>query len=449
MAVTLTTKLKLSLTQEQQESIRSLSLRYRDALNYVSQTAFAHNKTSSVKKLHNLTYYDVRAKFSLPSQLACQAVREVAAKYKGLWTKVKKNAEHRKLGITKKRFKGLDQAPHFSSRTYTLTYGRDYTLQAKSQATSLMAQDGRIKTSFTGYTKHLNWLQTGKLGEAKVWYDRSKKNYYLLVSVTLPTADLKPTDIKEIRGIDLNQRNISVSTTHQNKTRFQSGDSVVAQKLISLRKLRKKLQRKGTQGAHRKLVRLSLRERRLTTDVLHRATKELAQPGVLNGLEALTNVTERTGKKRKKGKKASKKQRAANRRHFSWPHAQYQSQLEYKSRLAGGLTVRVDADYTSQMCPACGHTSKQNRPNKGLLFVCQKCGHTLHADLIAGRNIALRTEVVWQDWATSGCLSISPPLLGDNVADAEAKAARLQRYAELRWSPAASPDYNALAFSRG
>ncbi|MEQ9671630.1 MAG: zinc ribbon domain-containing protein [Coleofasciculus sp. G2-EDA-02] len=31
-------------------------------------------------------------------------------------------------------------------------------------------------------------------------------------------------------------------------------------------------------------------------------------------------------------------------------------------------------------CPCCGHTSKENRPNKGLTFVCQQCSYTLHAD---------------------------------------------------------------------
>ncbi|MEQ8753929.1 MAG: zinc ribbon domain-containing protein [Coleofasciculus sp. G1-WW12-02] len=48
--------------------------------------------------------------------------------------------------------------------------------------------------------------------------------------------------------------------------------------------------------------------------------------------------------------------------------------------LSGSLAVKVDAHYTSVACPCCGHTSKENRPNKGLTFVCQQCGYTLHAD---------------------------------------------------------------------
>jgi putative transposase len=107
----------------------------------------------------------------------------------------------------------------------------------------------------------------------------------------------------------------------------------------------------------------------------------------------LTGIRDRT--KRKHGKKASQKQRRANRH---------------------------------------GYTSKANRPHKGLLFVCQCCHYILHADLVGARNISLRTLAIRQDWMATGQLSGAP-----DVTDDEAKAARLRRYAGLRWSPATSP----------
>jgi transposase len=69
-----------------------------------------------------------------------------------------------------------------------------------------------------------------------------------------------------------------------------------------------------------------------------------------------------------------------------------------KAALCGGLSIKVDADYTSKACPVCGHTADENRPRKGLLFVCQnpKCGYTLHADLIGARNVTMRTLLVRQ-----------------------------------------------------
>jgi putative transposase len=94
----------------------------------------------------------------------------------------------------------------------------------------------------------------------------------------------------------------------------------------------------------------------------------------------------------------------------------------------------VDADYTSQACPRCGFTSRANRPQHGLLFVCVRCHYRLHADLVGARNVALRTLVIRHDWMVTGQLSDAP-----DVTDREAKAARLARYAELRWSLATSP----------
>ncbi len=104
--------------------------------------------------------------------------------------------------------------------------------------------------------------------------------------------------------------------------------------------------------------------------------------------------------------------------------------LPIKLFLTESLTIKVDADYTSKACPTCGHTDAKNRPNKGLLFVCQKCHYTLHSDLIGARNIAMRTLLIRHDWVRTGVLSVRP-----DVSDCEAKAERLKRYFELRWSP--------------
>ena len=94
----------------------------------------------------------------------------------------------------------------------------------------------------------------------------------------------------------------------------------------------------------------------------------------------------------------------------------------------GSLAIKVDAHYTSKS----GYTTDKNRPKHGLLFTCQnpQCGYTLHADLVGARNIAMRTLLIRQDWVRTGVLSVRP-----DASDIETKAARLARYAELRWSP--------------
>ncbi|MFL5655044.1 MAG: RNA-guided endonuclease InsQ/TnpB family protein, partial [Ktedonobacteraceae bacterium] len=205
-------------------------------------------------------------------------------------------------------------------------------------------------------------------------------------------------------------------------------------------RLRKRLQHKGTRSATRRLVQISRRERRLKQDANHVVSKRIVEqhPHSLIGLENLTDIRERT--RRKHGKKASKKQRQANARQSRWSYAELHAYIAYKALLHESMAIKVDAHYTSQSCPMCGHTCKGNRPNKGLLFVCQNCHYTLHADLVGARNITMRTLLLRQDWRGTGHLSVAP-----DVSSEEAKAARLARYAELRWSPDTSP----LSFDMG
>src|SRR5215467_14442966 len=84
----ITAKLKLLTTPEQFHALRQTQLAYRDALNAVSHYAFEQGKTSNVTRLHKGMYAELRARYHLPSQLACSVERQVAATYQGLWTKL-------------------------------------------------------------------------------------------------------------------------------------------------------------------------------------------------------------------------------------------------------------------------------------------------------------------------------------------------------------------------
>lgn len=70
------------------------------------------------------------------------------------------------------------------------------------------------------------------------------------------------------------------------------------------------------------------------------------------------------------------------------------------SRRAGRLTDRVgprwrsisitwtevNPTYSSQTCSSCGYVAKANRKSQAR-FVCGSCGHTIHADVNAARNL--------------------------------------------------------------
>ncbi|HEY1390627.1 MAG TPA: transposase, partial [Ktedonobacterales bacterium] len=81
MICTITAKLKLHATPEQFRALRQTQLAYRDALNYVSRYAFEHGKMSNQISLQAATYLDIRAKFGLPAQMACNVPRQVGATY--------------------------------------------------------------------------------------------------------------------------------------------------------------------------------------------------------------------------------------------------------------------------------------------------------------------------------------------------------------------------------
>jgi putative transposase len=341
---------------------------------------------------------------------------------------VKQNAAARKAGLTKKRYKGLDKPPKYVSPTLTYNYQRDSSFKTE-QRVSVLALDGRVVVSYTGYSKHVALIGQGaSLGAAKLWYDKPRKQFYLLVSLQVEIAEPAPQTQTGIAGVDVGVRYLAVSSTTRGEQSFHSGKKIVP-KANHYARLRKRLQKKGTRSATRRLVAISGRERRLKQDANHVVSKRIVtrHPHSLIGLENLTGIRERLI--RKKGKKATKKQRKANARHSKWSFAQLQAMIAYKALLHGSMTVKVDAHYTSKSCPICGHTCEENRPRKELLFVCQNCHYTLHADLVGARNITMRTLLIRQDWVSTGCLSVSP-----DVSSYEAKAARLQRYAELRWS---------------
>src|ERR1700694_1634273 len=227
MKVMLTAKLKLFPTPEQFMQLRRTQLAYRDALNYVSRYSFAHGKKSNQPWLQRETYDEIRLRFHLPSQMACNVPRQVGATYKGLWTKVKQNAQARKAGRTKKRYKGLDEAPKYVSPTLTYNYKYDYSFK-EHQHVSVLTLEGRVIVSYTGYDKHVALIQHGAtIGAAKLWYDKPKKQFYLSVSLEVEIADPTSDTYKHVVGVDVGIRYLAVTSDTKGECTFHSGKSIV------------------------------------------------------------------------------------------------------------------------------------------------------------------------------------------------------------------------------
>jgi hypothetical protein len=131
----LSAKLKLHTSPAQFQALRRTSLAYRDGLNALSHYAYAHGKTSSNQALHRGMYAQLRATYHLPSQLACSVERQVAATYKGVWTKVNqhkkrlqqkgtRNATRRLRRIAQRERRLKQQANHVVSKHIVTTHPR-------------------------------------------------------------------------------------------------------------------------------------------------------------------------------------------------------------------------------------------------------------------------------------------------------------------------------------
>ncbi|MFD8381683.1 IS200/IS605 family accessory protein TnpB-related protein [Streptomyces sp. NPDC059679] len=119
-------------------------------------------------------------------------------------------------------------------------------------------------------------------------------------------------------------------------------------------------------SARRRLARRRRKEQRHATHVNHRISKEIVSVAQRTGrgiaVEALGGIRERVRLRRDQRGTLS-----------SWPFRQLGAHLAYKARRAGVPFLEVDAAYTSQRCPRCGHTERANRPDRDH-FHCRRRG---------------------------------------------------------------------------
>lgn len=131
----------------------------------------------------------------------------------------------------------------------------------------------------------------------------------------------------------------------------------------------------GSRSAKRRLVAQRGREARFNRNELTRIVNTITSDESIGTivLEDLTGLHQ---------KKTSK---SFNRLKHTWSPALFRMLMQNKCEMLGIQVVLVDPAYTSQTCNQCGHVEKKNRDKSR--FVCQKCGHTAHADVNAAQNI--------------------------------------------------------------
>lgn len=354
-----TRTIKLKITSEN-PVFSDVADNYIKAANWLSGIVFNRNETTTAPKLQKEFYGTVRQNFQLPSQVTSSLFRHVIGTYRSM----KSNHEW-ELAVYKRK-------------TIPVVWRRDFNI-SKTKGLTIW---GKTIIYVTRPLPQGNW------GDSKL--KLIGKNWYLCLTIEIDIPEVKTTGT--IVGIDSGQTNILTALdTKSNKTLYADGGELKHCRL-RIQQTRAKVARVGTRSAYRLLKRLSGREKAVTQEICHIASKQVVAFAKKVGarsvvMEDLTGIR-KSSRKPKKGEKAKlhKKQRARNNR---WPFKMTQFFVQYKAAAVGIGTDFVSPAFTSQACPCCGHTEKANR--NGLVFRCIKCGFKDNADRVGARNIAFRS----------------------------------------------------------
>ena len=227
-------------------------------------------------------------------------------------------------------------------------------------------------------------LPEGKWSDSKLKF--SKGQWWLCLTIEIEQAEPKTTG--GIIGVDRGQKNILVVVDPKtNKTLYVRGGELNHRRLC-IRQTRAKVASVGTRSAHRLLKRLSGREKAVTQNILHIASKQLVAFAESVGAKTIVfeNLIGLKQNSTKHNKKQHHKQRVRNNR---WPYALLEFFVNYKAEFVGIGIDHVSARNTSRGCPKCGHVDKSNR--NGLVFRCVVCGFADNADRVGGLNVSLRS----------------------------------------------------------
>ena len=356
--ITITAKVQIVATDTDKVLLNKTMSVYCDACNYVSDYVF---RTHDLKQfsLNKILYSTLREKFSLKSQMAQSVFKTVIARYKSI-------LENQNEWIK----------PSFKKPQYDLVWNRDYSLT--QNCFSVNTLNGRVKLPYfaEGMSKYFNH-SIYKFGTAKLVNKRGK--YYLHIPVTYEVEESNISDICNVVGIDRGINFVVATYDSKHKSGFVSGKAI-KQKRANYSRLRKELQMRHTPSSRRRLKAIGQRENRWMQDINHQVSKALATGNpkhTLFVLEDLTGIRNATERVKTKNRYVS----------VSWSFYDLEQKLIYKAKQNQSSVIKVDPRYTSQCCPACGHTEKSNRNKKIHLFTCKNCVYTSNDDRIGAMNL--------------------------------------------------------------
>jgi len=343
----LTLQIQLLPERDHAARLKATVERFNEAANWAAGVAFERRCSNKVA-LQKIVYRDLRERFNLSAQMAVRCIAQVCEAY-------------RRDKTIRPEFRTHAAMPH-DRRTMSFK-GPD--------RVSLLSLDGRVLVAYI-MGKYQRERFTNAKGQADLVLRKDGK-WFLLVTVdVLESAPIPTTDFL---GVDMGLANIATDSEGE-KYSGEPVDKVRRKHNLQ----RKRLQRKGTKGAKKKLKRDAKKEARFRKHQNHCIAKKIVAKAKGTGrgiaVELLDGIRERV----------TARGPEARSRLSGWSFHQLYSFLSYKAQLAGVSVKRVDPAYTSQTCPECGHCERSNRRSQSE-FRCKACGHEQHADVVGARNV--------------------------------------------------------------
>jgi IS605 OrfB family transposase len=358
-------------------NLLDLVVEYNRFQKAISGIAYNSGKPLPAIELHKKVYYAVPS--TLPSQMKCSAIRNVASAY----SSARKNRKPATKPFSFKRIAAL----------FLFTKDFSFTRHGKI---SISTSIGREKLDYnvpnyakTDFTNAVSYDSITVLGSGKV---------HLCLTLDVPDAKGNiPV------GIDLGATNALVAST-DTETLFISGKKIKVfnQKTRKTRqRLQKKLadhkaQKKDTKSVRRLLKRLGRKHRNRSRTFCLETAANLCKWVPTDAVLVFEDL-------RIKQVRKDRKQRSGTRRKLSqwFFNMMTQACINKAERLGIGVDY-INPAYTSQRCRKCGKLGVR----KGHKFSCE-CGHVEHSDINASHNIRLSFTVL----RNSGLLSTIPETL--------------------------------------
>lgn len=350
-------KIVLMPTREQAEALLETLRQSTECFNAVCGYGWQNDEKNGVE-LHKATYYPLKAEYpKMPCQLLCAARVKATEALKSAFALRKKGG---KVSCPK----GERVPIRYDARSYRLLVGKG--------VASLASVNGRQEVAYRLHNHAAKaFAEATGFDSADLVYHKGK--WHLHVVLTLPTPDF--VDNGQAVGVDLGLNRPAV--TSNRKFLGQRRWREISNRYF---RLRRRMQRKGTKQAKRRLKRLSGKQFRFRADCDHVLSKQVVQSVSVGTTIVVENLTDiRTGTKQRG--------RQSRRRLHSWSFAQMRSFLTYKAEAKGCQVVGIDPRYTSQKCSRCAYIHRGNRKSQSV-FLCRQCGYELNADLNGAKNIA-------------------------------------------------------------